>query len=101
MHNDLGYMYSFEHDLVVVVVVVIGTVVQDVIPGLMSWKKFSSPCLAALEKEKKLASYWKPCLSDPFTTGLLPCLPVEQTVLMAVPKPDDSVDRERYIVVLM
>lgn len=64
---------------------------------MMSWKIFSSPSLAAMEKEKNLAFYWKPCLSDPFTSsGLLPNLPVEQTELMAGPQAEDIVDTKWY-----
>ena len=62
----------------------------------MTWKKFSSPCLSALEKEKKLSSCWKPCRTDPFfTAGLLPQEHVESVDMMTGPLKEDMVNAER------
>ena len=41
----------------------------------MKWKDFPSPFLATMEGQKTLSSRWRPCLSDPFSTDLLPLMP--------------------------
>ncbi|XP_019851244.1 PREDICTED: cilia- and flagella-associated protein 221-like [Amphimedon queenslandica] len=46
----------------------------DGIPGIMKWKDFPSPFLATMEGQKTLSSRWRPCLSDPFSTDLLPLM---------------------------
>lgn len=67
---------------------------QDGIPGVMKWRQFPSPFLASTEGQKTLTSIWRPCLSDPFPSELLPHLPHPEQ--LQGPHPDDLVD-EWYI----
>ena len=68
---------------------------QEVLPIVMKWKQFPSPWLVTSETEKKLASVWKPSLSDLCTTDLLPP-GGELPALLPGVQPDDFVDTERY-----
>lgn len=61
----------------------------------MKWKLFPSPFLASLEGQKTLSSVWKPCLSDPFSKDLIPCM--ENPVQLKGPQPDDIMS-ERYMI---
>ena len=53
----------------------------------MSWKKFPSPFLSTLEGRKTISSVWRPCLTDPFSTDLLPYR--EDPEQLDGPQPDD------------
>lgn len=68
--------------------------VQEVIPALMNWKMFPSSWLISAESDKKLASVWKPCLSNAFSSDLLPSEKDYPSLLSGV-QPDDYVDTER------
>ena len=60
----------------------------------MQWKQFPSHCLLAMDGEKKLSSVWKPRLTDPFSSDLLPTM--DKPELLSGPQPDDFADLERY-----
>ncbi|EDO48935.1 predicted protein, partial [Nematostella vectensis] len=45
---------------------------QDVIPGVMTWKRFPSQSLVSLANNPTLSSVWLPRWTDPFSEDLLP-----------------------------
>lgn len=65
--------------------------IQDIIPGVMNWKTFPSPCLTAFQSDMKLISLWKPNLSNPFSSDLLPNSQQNQALMTGV-QHDDIVD---------
>ena len=45
---------------------------EDVIKGIMTWKKFPNQGLVALSNTPTLTDVWVPRWSDPFDTNILP-----------------------------
>lgn len=70
-------------------------IMQEVLPVLMKWRQFPSPWLSCSDSEKKLASIWKPCLSNQCTTDLLPP-PAELPPMLSGVQTDDYVDNKGY-----
>ena len=78
-------------------------IIQDVIPEVMQWKRFPNQYLVSTEGQRKLATHWKPQWNDPLKTDLLPAQAnaASELQLMTGPQPDDFVDNERYVHVLI
>ena len=56
----------------------------------MKWKHFHSPFLSTSDERKYLVSRWRPRLSDPFSTELLPVM--THPPQLQGPQKDDIVD---------
>jgi hypothetical protein len=59
----------------------------DGIPDVMTWKQFPSPFITSMARQKTISAVWRPSLTDPFSSELLPHMldPPQFTG----PQPDD------------
>ncbi|XP_072017653.1 cilia- and flagella-associated protein 221-like [Amphiura filiformis] len=75
---------------------------EDVIRGVMQWKKFPSQGLISLANTPTLTNVWVPRWTDPFNAALLPCdfpplldgLPEEDKQNVAAVNSDDEEEEE-------